>query len=318
MALYINEGNQRILWSTIKSLPVFTRNIADEEKAIWFKEIIGYMYEKNKHRKLTNTQLQELNKDTISYMIRELQTIQHNRSHVESYSNSSLTGSLQSSNMNMLSKPNPFLEPSASHRMESKSESYSKQFLERQKEYEDMNRKIEPPRPVFQEQVEDGAIDNMEELVKQHLKQRELDIENIKQVNYDVPQKKSIKIVDDKIFIPTKPIDLPIEELSDNLQPRKSVRWNMENSNNNDNYDSGRQEIDNLKTTVNTLTDIIRNVQKELNELRKKVNEQYITNVVKNDIVSKVNYAHTIQHDGVAEPKNVSNQNNIEVISQII
>jgi hypothetical protein len=310
MTLYIHEGNQRILWSTIKSLPMFTSNVADEEKAIWFKEIIGYMYEKNKHRKLTNIQLQELNKDTISYMINQLQIIQRNRQRAES----NFTNSLQSS------KPNPFLEPSASHRMESKSESYSKQFLERQKEYEDMNRKIEPPRPVFQEQLEDGAIDNMEELVKQHLKQRELDIENIKQVNYDVPQKKSIKIVDDKIFIPTKPIDLPIEELSDNLQPRKSVRWNMENSNNNDNdnNDSGRQEIDNLKMTVNTLTDIIRNVQKELNELRKKVNEHNIITAVKNDIISKVSYDQTIQHDGVAEPKNVSQQNNIEVISQII
>jgi hypothetical protein len=307
MALYIHEGNQRILWYTIKSLPMFTSNIADEEKTIWFKQIVGYMYETNKHRKLTNIQLQELNKDTISYMIKELQIIQRNRQKTES----NFTNNLQSSN------PNPFLEPSASHRMEIKSESYSKQFLERQKEYEDMNRKIEPPRPVFQEQIEDGAIDNMEELVKQHLKQRELDIANIKEVNYDIQQKKSIKIVDDTISIPTKPIDLPIEELSDNLQPRKSVRWNTEDSNN-DNNDSGRQEIDNLKTTVNTLTDTISNMQKELNELRKKVNEQYITNVVKNDIVSKVNYAHTIQHDGVAEPKNVSQQNNIEVISQII
>jgi hypothetical protein len=273
------------------------------------------MYEKNKHRKLTNTQLQELNKDTISYMIRELQTIQHNRSHVESYSNSSLTGSLQSSNMNMLSKPNPFLEPSASHRMESKSESYSKQFLERQKEYEDMNRKIEPPRPVFQEQVEDGAIDNMEELVKQHLKQRELDIENIKQVNYDVPQKKSITIIDDKVSIPTKPIDLPIEELSDNLQPKKSVRWNMENS---DNSDVGKQEITELRSTVNILTSTIRDMQKELNELRQKVNEQYITTAVKNDIISKAGSVHNTQDDAVAEPKFISEQNNIEVISQII
>jgi hypothetical protein len=314
MALYIHEENQRILWSTIKSLPMFTRNIADEEKAIWFKEIIGYMYEKNKNRKLTNTQLQELNKDTISYMIKELQIIQHNKTQVESYSNSSFTTNLQASSLNSFSKPNPFLEPSASHRMESKSESYSKQFLERQKEYEDMNRKIEPPRPVFQEQVEDGTIENMEELVKQHLKQRELDIENIKQINYDVPQKKSITIIDDKIFIPTKPIDLPIEELSDNLQPKKSVRWNMENSNN----DIGKHEVNELKTMVNTLTGTIRNMQKEINELRRKVNENNITTAVKNDIVSKIskNNENTLQDDKKAEPKIVSNQNNIEVIMQ--
>ena len=313
MSLYIHEGNQRILWSTIKSLPMFTRNIADEEKAIWFKKIIGYIYEENKHRKLTNIQLQALNRDTISYMIKELQIIQQNQQRVESYSNSSLTSNLQSSDLNILSKPNPFLEPSSSHRMENKSQSYSKQFLERQKDYEDMNRKIEPPRPVFQEQVEDGAIDNMEELVKQHLKQRELDIENIKQVNFDAPQKKSIKIVDDKIFIPTKPIELPIEELSDNLQPKKSVRWDMEKSNNSD---VGKQEINELRTTVNILTGTIRNIQKELNELRKKVNENNIITAVKNDIVSKVKQP--VEENTIAEPKNVSNQNNIEVITQIM
>jgi len=314
MALYIHEGNQRILWYTIKNLPMFARNIADEEKTLWFKKIIGHMYEKNKHRKLTNIQLQELNKDTISYMIRELQKIQHIRPQIESYSNRSFaTTNLQSSGLNSFSKPNPFIEPSASHRMESKSESYSKQFLERQKEYEDMNRKIEPPRPVFQEQVEDAAIENMEELVKQHLKQRELDIENIKQVNYDVPQKKSITIIDDKIFIPTKPIDLPIEELTDNLQPKKTVRWNMDNSNNSH---FGTQEINELKTTINTLTGTIRNMQREINELRRKVNEHSITAAVKNDIISNVSYDQNIKYDIIAEPKNVSQQNNIEVISQ--
>lgn len=315
MALYIHEGNQRILWYTIKSLPMFTRNIADEEKAIWFKKIIGHMYEKNKHRKLTNNQLQELNKDTISYMIKELQIIiQRNGPNIDSYSNNSFTSNLQLSSSN-ISKPNLFLEPSASHRMESKSESYSKQFMERQKEYEDMNRKIEPPRPVFQEQMEDGAIENMEELVKLHMKQRELDIENIKQVNFDVPQKKSIKIIDDKIFIPTKPIDLPIEDLSaDNLQPRKSVRWDVENSSNSD---IGKQEINELRTTVNILTGTIRNMQKELNELRKKVNENNIITAVNNDIVSKVKQ-NVVEENTIAEPKNVSNQNNIEVINQIM
>jgi len=313
MALYIHEGNQRILWYTIKTVPMFIRNIADEEKTLWFKKIIGHMYDKNKHRKLTNIQLQELNKDTISYMIRELQKIQHNRPQIESYSNSSFTSSLQSSNLNSFSKPNPFLEPSASHRMENKSESYSKQFLERQKEYENMNRKIEPPRPVFQEQFEDGVIENMEELVNHHLKQRELDIENIKQVNYDVPQKKSIKIIDDKIFIPTKPIDLPIEELPDNLQPKKTVRWNMENSNNSH---FGTQEINELKTIINTLTGTIRNMQREINDLRRKVNERSIPTAVKNDIISNVSYDQNIKYDIIAEPKNVSQQNNIEVISQ--
>jgi hypothetical protein len=89
----------------------------------------------------------------------------------------------------------------------------------------------------------------------------------------------------------------------------------MENSNNSH---FGTQEINDLKTTINTLTSIIGNMQKEINELRRKVNEHSITDAVKNDIISRVSYDQNIKYDIIAEPKNVSQQNNIEVISQII
>jgi len=59
-------------------------------------------------------------------------------------------------------------------------------------------------------------------------------------------------------------------------------------------------------------------MQKEINELRRKVNEHSITDAVKNDIISRVSYDQNIKYDIIAEPKNVSQQNNIEVISQII
>jgi hypothetical protein len=73
---------------------------------------------------------------------------------------------------------------------------------------------------------------------------------------------------------------------------------------------------DKLKTIINTLTGTIRNMQREINELRRKVNEHSITAAVKNDIISNVSYDQNIKYDIIAEPKNVSQQNNIEVISQ--
>ena len=90
----------------------------------------------------------------------------------------------------------------------------------------------------------------------------------------------------------------------------------MENSNNSH---FGTQEINELKTTINTLTETIHNMQKEINELRRKVNEHsIIISSVKNDIISNVSYDQNIKYDIIAEPKNVSQQNNIEVISQNI
>jgi tRNA nucleotidyltransferase/poly(A) polymerase len=290
MSLYIHEGNQRILWSTIKSLRMFNSNITVENQEIWFKQIIGYIYQNNKNRKLTNYELQELNKYTISFMIKELQSIQS----IQSSNNTSKL------NQSSISKPNLFLEPSSSHRIESKSDTYSKQFVERQKDYENMTRKVEPPQPVFQEKIEDSVIENMEELVKQHLKQRELDIENLQNKNIDI--KPLINIINDAQNVSNSPIELSIEELSENMQQKKTVSWNIDGTKNT------RNDIADLNMKISNLITIVQNMQKEINDLNKIIME----NTVKQNMNSPQTNNKTINNVIDSEPKIYSEQNDIE------
>jgi hypothetical protein len=297
MSLYIHERNQRILWSTIKNLRMFNSNITVENQEIWFKQIIGYIYQNNKNRKLTNYELQELNKYTISFMIKELQLI---RSIQSNTSNTSNTSKL---NQSSISKPNLFLEPSSSHRIESKSDTYSKQFVERQKDYENMTRKVEPPQPVFQEKIEDNVIENMEELVKQHLKQRELDIENLQNKNSENYIKPPINIINDAQNVSNSQIELSIEELSENMQQKKTVSWDIDGTKNTSNIT--RNEISDLNMKISNLITIVENMQKEINNLNKII----IENTKNNQNMDSYQINSKTIH---SEPKIYSEQNDIE------
>jgi hypothetical protein len=57
-----------------------------------------------------------------------------------------------------------------------KQESYTRQFVDRQQDYDKMIKKELPPEPNFKEPLGDGVIENMDELLKQQMKQRELDV----------------------------------------------------------------------------------------------------------------------------------------------
>jgi hypothetical protein len=165
MSNFIHPENQKLLWNTIQKVPLLNANIPTQNQNFWFKQIIGDFYNRNQYKKLNSQELQELNKETIGYMIKQLKNISQPPQPPTQITQP--IGEL---------KPNFFAEP-ASHRIESKSESYSRQFLERQNDYHSMIKKEIPPEPNFQDKIDDVAIDNMEELVKQHLKQRELEVQ---------------------------------------------------------------------------------------------------------------------------------------------
>ena len=73
MSEYISENNQHILWNAIQRVKLFHETIHSTRQSAWFKDIIGTIYMKNKHRVLTATELKELNRSTISHMVKTLQ-----------------------------------------------------------------------------------------------------------------------------------------------------------------------------------------------------------------------------------------------------
>ena len=147
MAKFIEHNNQTLLWNTITKLPLFHEKIDPDFQAQWFRDMIEKIYINQQHRILNNNELLTLNKHTISCMITSLKKI--------TLAENELNGpyDTQQSYMNMM--------PPTNRNQQNDSNVITNG---------NVNQNV-----VF-EVVEDKAIENMDELVSQQMKMRELDL----------------------------------------------------------------------------------------------------------------------------------------------
>ena len=259
MSEYINPSNQTILWNVIQKIKLF-QIIPKDEQEMWFKEIIGSFYKQNKQFKFNAIELQSLNKKTIEYMVQLLNIYASKKSdfNVQQKPPPQNNPYMNFQHQNTLQKPNMFVENST--RIENQSTSYSNEFVNRQKEYENMNKKETPPEPKFQEKIEDTVIENMQELVEQHMKQRELEIQHFStNAKNNQPSNNVIKISEN--------IDISsnIEEITNitntniNVDMKKKVSWELSES----------EEIQKLKLTIENLSASFKCLQEEVDKLKK-------------------------------------------------
>lgn len=169
---YIDHNNQTLLWNTIRNADlvndVFGGNInAETMKVSWFKSIIQTFYESiPQTAAFIPALLNEKNKETISYMVENLKTLKNTKLNKN-------VQPIQSSGQNQ------FIEKNAptsiySRNGTNRSDAFLANFTERQKEYDIMIKKPAPlSEDIFENKIEDTAISNMDELIKQHMKQRE-------------------------------------------------------------------------------------------------------------------------------------------------
>ena len=187
MSTFISYNNQTILWNTIKKVPLLQQKIQKEYQANWFRQIIEDIYIQNQYRNLNVQELNELNKQTISYMINSLK-----KSNTENNQTTSIENlDYQDTNT---------------------------EFSKREKEYEILknNTKMNE-KPNFNQTIEDKAIDNMEELLYNQQIQRDLDLQAVeikelqkpKNVTWDENLENSMQPIIDRI---TK-----LEKIVDNL-----------------------------------------------------------------------------------------------------
>ena len=153
----------------------------------WFKQIIEQIYITNEHRNLSIQELNELNKETISYMINILKRPNYEKNNTTSIENLSY----QDTNT---------------------------EFSIREKEYETLrnNTKMNE-KPNFNEVIEDKAIDNMEELLNNQKIQRDLDLQAIE--IKDLQKSKNVTW-DEKLDDPMQPLIkrmTKLENIVDNL-----------------------------------------------------------------------------------------------------
>ena len=155
--------------------------------------------------------------------------------------------------------------------VENKQEAYNRQFDERKREYDMMNSKPDLPKVDFGGNIKDSAISNMDELIKQHMQQRDAELqkyapppmENMIQPSSQIKIDKTenISLVPDVIMPTTE------NEPADNKSGKK-VSWAEKlEEYNNTKLDDCLKEITDLKQQVLNMTNHFSEFQNEIRSL---------------------------------------------------
>ena len=188
MSLYILPENQKLIWDSMSVLPQFQRfsNEFPGKQEEWFRDIIQKFYESNKFKLLSVHELQQLNRDTVGYMMSELKELTFPSSAVQSgtntYSFDAMAQNEGYTSFNTQGNSTPYAvkfpeSPSKAVTRdfiaEKKQEELNRVFSERQKEYDVMNVKKPAHEVDFRMNMEEAPIENMEELIRHHMEYRE-------------------------------------------------------------------------------------------------------------------------------------------------
>ena len=238
---YIHPENQKLLWNTIQKTPIF--NNLGSRQTQWFKSVIQHFYEEYPNAKIIKTQqeLQSINRATISFMVNSLKEMFQPKqtatpSSETSYGNTGLP-STTGSNERMTY--------------------YNDQFNNLQKEYESMNAKPLPPtNNIVDEKISDEAITNMDELIRQQIEQRELEMKMYGQGPIVQPPKR-ININGE---IPKESVEnlIVYNDYNDENKEKskKSVSWNTE-----------QNDFEELKKMVFDLMETVQTMKQRLDEI---------------------------------------------------
>jgi hypothetical protein len=256
MTLYIHPENQQLLWNITNKLPMITDFFAPyppSQKEQWFKSVIQLFYEKYKTKRLQLNDLHQLNQETVAYIvqsIREKTQPQEQRSQEQ--------------------RQAPAIRPEGQYenvdgrqeRFEKKQDYFNQQFTSRQSEYNTMLNRPTPPEVNFREKEEDTAISNMDELIRQHMAQREQELKQ-----YAPPP-----------VIPNQNIHAEIIEKTDVVEekesrPNKSAPRNPGDviSNYEEQLRMQSEEITYLKSVVSSLSSTIETICKEMIQIKQYV-----------------------------------------------
>ena len=175
MSLFIHAENQKLLWETINKSPLLLQhpkfNTNPNQKSEWFREIVKQVYYSipaYETRNLTRDELQQYNRSAIKTMLASLNGVGGPPAPTN-YPNNPVGQPARP--VSILKEP----VTEFSRNMVKKNE-FQEQFSNRQKEYETMFQKPLPKEINFSEDLDDGVITNMEELIQKQKRQREMEI----------------------------------------------------------------------------------------------------------------------------------------------
>jgi hypothetical protein len=197
MVYFISRENQDLLWNVAHKntfIGKYLQNIHQDNKYVWFRNIIGIFHDKYGSNDLTVQQLQQINKETIKYMI---QTIQSKRMSTQTNQSNQMSHSIQT-------PPIP---------TNTRQEEYANQFELRQKEYNQMIEKKTPTELDFRENFEkDEPIQDIKALMQRHMQERDNDISW---------QRETPMLTIDN----SSNVTIQTETIQEKDNPKKSVTW---------------------------------------------------------------------------------------------
>ena len=159
MALFIDRNNQTLLWEMIHKNQQIN-NVFDNEqnKQEWFKQNISKQYDTIRTKSLSREDLSSINKNTLSQMWSELQTMNTEKT------------TRNNTYMNTMN-----LESTYSRNVP-KQDIYNSEFENRQREYNSLFERPVPKEIDFSEKHDDEAITNMNELIERAKREREQEV----------------------------------------------------------------------------------------------------------------------------------------------
>lgn len=315
MALFIHNKNQELLWNVINKTQIFQLVFAysqNNEPELWFRAHIQQYYQKIQNISLTSENLNNCNHEIIAIMMNNLKSFSENLGQ---------QGQPQQHQHQQI-PPQQFQQTQQQpqtqlpYTVENKQELYSRQFNERQKEYELMNAKPTPPVPDINNNIKDDAISNMDELIKLHMQQREAEMKQYSPLPLVQPplentfKPNNIKIADNNENIRLIPDAVFINEEN---KLKKNVSWSDDNGNvntiNEKMYENLHKDYEELKTQVLNISNNFNSFQEEM---------RTFMSVIVNNIQSgnhtqepaQIQQAHKAEQEPIISNYNVNNNTN--------
>jgi hypothetical protein len=181
--MFLHIENQKILWQTLQRTPYlveFTQKYSGQSE-IWFKNMSEQFYTQwisNHGRIPTNAvELLEINKNALQFMVTDLKRLL-------GYTSMEITTS-------------PIESYNVSQERQRREDEWSSNFNKFQNEYNQLLKQPAIPLRELPTETTDSKIKNMDELLREHAKMREIELLNYLPQKNAKPQSNKIRILDE-------------------------------------------------------------------------------------------------------------------------
>lgn len=181
--MFLHIENQKILWQTLQKTPYlveFTQKYSGQSE-IWFKNMSEQFYTQwisNHGRIPTNAvELLEINKNALQFMVTDLKRLL-------GYTYMEITTS-------------PIESYNVSQERQRREDAWSSNFNKFQNEYNQLLKQPAIPLRELPTETADSKIKNMDELLREHAKMREIELLNYLPQKNAKPQSNKIRILDE-------------------------------------------------------------------------------------------------------------------------